>query len=419
MGKCCVAGCGALAIDYARQQFTVGSGDRVVVVKKGDVLSLDGGKGEVLLGAVPMTAPALDEHYQTLMGWVDAARRLRVRTNADTPIDAVTARNYGAEGIGLCRTEHMFFAEDKILVVRQMILADTVEERRVALSRLLPMQQRDFAGIFRAMNGLPVTIRLLDPPLHEFLPTEPAQIEVVARELGVKPEVVRARVEALHESNPMLGHRGCRLAITNPEIYKTQVVAIFLAAVECKQEGIDVRPEIMLPLVGHERELEILRALVVSAANGVMKDSAVPVPYTVGTMIELPRACLVADRLAASVDFFSFGTNDLTQTTLGVSRDDAARFLGEYVRLGIYPVDPFVAIDEDGMGQLIRLGVERGRRAKPGLKIGICGEHGGEPSSVAFCHREGFDYVSCSPFRVPVARLAAAQAALRHKATVD
>jgi pyruvate,orthophosphate dikinase len=383
------------------------------VVKRGDIVSLDGAKGEVIVGAVPMSAPALDDDYRTLMKWVDERRKLRVRTNADTPTDAQTARNYGAEGIGLCRTEHMFFAEDKILAVRQMILADNVQERRRALDKILPMQKEDFAGIFRAMDGLPVTIRLLDPPLHEFLPTELAQIEVVARELGVTPQAVRARVEALHEANPMLGHRGSRLAITNPEIYETQVQAILLAAVECKQAGVDVKPEIMLPIIADARELAIMRALVIKAADGVVKESGVKIDYSVGTMIELPRACVEADKIAAEADFFSFGTNDLTQTTLGVSRDDAARFLGDYVRLGIYPVDPFVAIDRAGVGALMRLGVERGRTTKPGLKIGICGEHGGEPSSVAFCHDIGFDYVSCSPFRVPIARLAAAQAALR------
>jgi pyruvate,orthophosphate dikinase len=400
MGKCCVAGCGAISVDYARGQFSVAQGDTMLVVKKGDLLTLDGGKGDVILGAVPMTAPTLDEDYATLMKWVDGARRLRVRTNADTPTDAQTARNYGAEGIGLCRTEHMFFAEDKILAVRQMILADSEAERRRALEKILPMQREDFVGIFRAMDGLPVTIRLLDPPLHEFLPSEKAQIEVVARELGVTPDVVRARNQALHEANPMLGHRGCRLAITHPEIYETQTRAILEAACEAKRAGVDVRPEIMIPIVGHERELQLMRALVERAAAAVLAREKLDVPYTIGTMIELPRACVVADRIAAAADFFSFGTNDLTQTTLGVSRDDASSFLSDYVKLGIYSVDPFVAIDQDGMGQLIRLGIERGRRTKPKLKIGICGEHGGEPSSVEFCHREGFDYVSCSPLRV-------------------
>jgi len=415
MGKCCVAGAGSINVDYAKAQMSVNADGKVVVVKKGDVLSLDGAKGEVILGAVPMSAPALDDDYKQLMTWVDERRKLRVRTNADTPTDAQTARNYGAEGIGLCRTEHMFFAEDKILAVRQMILADSVEERRRALDKILPMQQKDFVGIFRAMDGLPVTIRLLDPPLHEFLPTEDAQIAVVAEELRVKPDVVRARVAALHESNPMLGHRGCRLAITNPEIYETQVRAILQAAIEVKRAGVDVKPEIMIPIIGHERELAIMRALVIKAADAALADAREKIAYTVGTMIELPRACMVADKLAAEADFFSFGTNDLTQTTLGVSRDDAARFLGDYVKRGIYPVDPFVAIDQEGLGQLMKIGVDKGRSHKPGLKIGICGEHGGEPSSVAFCHSLGFDYVSCSPFRVPIARLAAAQAALKSR----
>jgi pyruvate, orthophosphate dikinase len=413
MGKCCVAGVGAINVDYGKQQFAVSVDGKQVVVKRGDVISLDGGKGDVILGAVPMSAPALDDDYATLMKWVDERRRLKVRTNADTPTDAKTARNYGAEGIGLCRTEHMFFAEDKILAVRQMILADTVDERRRALDKILPMQKQDFAGIFRAMDGLPVTIRLLDPPLHEFLPTEKAQIDVVARELGVTPDAVRARVEALHEANPMLGHRGCRLAITNPEIYETQVKAIIQAALEVQEEGVAVLPEIMIPIVGDGKELRVMRELVVRAADETLAQAGAKIAYTVGTMIELPRACVVADKLAAEADFFSFGTNDLTQTTLGVSRDDAARFLGDYVRLGIYPVDPFVAIDRDGVGALMRLGVEKGRGVKPKLKVGICGEHGGEPSSVAFCHELGLDYVSCSPFRVPIARLAAAQAALR------
>jgi pyruvate,orthophosphate dikinase len=416
MGKCCVAGAGTLNVDYQKEQFSVNADGKVIVIKRGDLLSLDGGKGEVILGAVPMSAPALDEDYQQLMRWVDERRRLRVRTNADTPTDARTARNYGAEGIGLCRTEHMFFAEDKILAVRQMILADSAAARRRALDKILPMQEDDFVGIFRAMGGLPVTIRLLDPPLHEFLPSEDAQIEVVARELGVSPEAVKKRVEALHEANPMLGHRGCRLAITNPEIYETQVRAIVQAAVTVSKEGIAVEPEIMIPIVGHERELRIMRDLVVKVAETVLSEHKAKIAYKVGTMIELPRACVVADRLAKEAQFFSFGTNDLTQTVLGVSRDDAASFLGEYVRRGIYSVDPFVAIDREGLGELIAIGVERGRKARPDLKIGICGEHGGEPSSVAFCHDLGFDYVSCSPFRVPIARLAAAQAALRAKA---
>ncbi|HEX4457030.1 MAG TPA: pyruvate, phosphate dikinase, partial [Polyangia bacterium] len=415
MGKCCVAGSSSINVDYGKQQFSVNADGKLLVVRKGDVISLDGAKGEVILGAVPMSAPELDDDYRTLMRWVDERRKLKVRTNADTPTDAKTARNYGAEGIGLCRTEHMFFAEDKILAVREMILADNVQQRRRALDKILPMQEEDFVGIFRAMDGLPVTIRLLDPPLHEFLPQEAAQIDIVAQELGVSAAAVRARVAALHESNPMLGHRGCRLAMTNPEIYETQVRAIMQAAVTVAGQGATVIPEIMIPIIGHERELAIMKELVVRVADAVLAERKSKLRYLVGTMIELPRACVVADRLAKEAQFFSFGTNDLTQTTLGVSRDDAASFLGEYVRRGVYPVDPFVAIDRDGMGQLIAMGVERGRKARPDIKIGICGEHGGEPSSVAFCHDLGFDYVSCSPFRVPIARLAAAQAALQKR----
>ena len=413
MGKCCVAGCGDIDVSYAKAEMTARTRDGVVTLKAGDVITLDGSKGEVILGALPKVAPALDDHYRALMGWVDATRRLGVRTNADTPQDARTARSYGAEGIGLCRTEHMFFDEAKILAVRQMILADTEAERRVALEKILPMQREDFVGIFRAMDGLPVTVRLLDPPLHEFLPTEEAQITEVAAALGVTPAALRSRVSALHEANPMLGHRGCRLAVTHPEIYETQVRAIFQAAAQCVREGVVVKPEVMIPLVGAATELEVLRALCVRTADAELAREGVAVAYTVGTMIELPRACVVADAIAAHADFFSFGTNDLTQTTFGLSRDDAGRFLGVYVSKGLLPKDPFVVLDREGVGALIRMAVEKGRGVKPKLKVGICGEHGGEPSSVAFCHEAGFDYVSCSPFRVPIARLAAAQAALR------
>jgi phosphoenolpyruvate synthase/pyruvate phosphate dikinase len=415
MGKCCVAGCSDVHIDYGRGEMWVNTPSGKVSVRKGDVLSLDGGKGEVILGAVPFTAPALDEDYRTVMAWVDESRRLGVRTNADTPVDAATARSYGAEGIGLCRTEHMFFDEAKILAVREMILADTEVERRAALAKILPMQREDFIGIFKAMDGLPVTIRLLDPPLHEFLPTEDAQIDEVAQGLGVTADAVRARVVALHEANPMLGHRGCRLGVTHPEIYETQVRAIIEAACACRREGVNVRPEIMIPLVGAASELRVLRALTEETARDVIAKEAVDVAYTIGTMIELPRACVAAGKIAEHADFFSFGTNDLTQTALGLSRDDAGKFLGVYVERGIYPKDPFVALDQEGVGELIHMAIERGRTTKPGLKVGICGEHGGEPSSVAFCHDAGLDYVSCSPFRVPIARLAAAQAALRSR----
>jgi pyruvate,orthophosphate dikinase len=415
MGKCCVAGCADIDVSYSKGEMTARTREGHVVLRKGDILTLDGSKGEVILGAVPRTAPALDENFRTMMAWVDETRRLGVRTNADTPHDAATARSYGAEGIGLCRTEHMFFDEAKILAVREMILADTEADRRKALAKILPMQREDFVGIFKAMSGLPVTVRLLDPPLHEFLPNEPAQVAVVAASLGVTPDVVAARVTALHEANPMLGHRGCRLGVTHPEIYETQTRAILEAAVECQRAGVTVRPEIMIPLVGTAAELERLRALCDATAREVLAAAGVDVAYTLGTMIELPRACVVADAIARHADFFSFGTNDLTQTTLGLSRDDAGRFLGRYVELGIFAQDPFVTLDRDGVGALIRMAVAKGRSVKPGLKVGICGEHGGDPPSVAFCHDEGFDYVSCSPYRVPIARLAAAQAALRSK----
>ena len=415
MGKCCVAGCADLDVSYARGELTARTAQGPVVLRRGDVITLDGSKGEVILGALPRTAPALDVYWTTLMAWVDEARRLRVRTNADTPHDARVARSYGAEGIGLCRTEHMFFDEQRILAVREMILAHDADARRVALAKILPMQREDFVGIFTAMEGLPVTIRLLDPPLHEFLPAEPAQIADVARALGVTPEAVAARVTALHEANPMLGHRGCRLGITHPEIYDTQVRAIVEAAVRCQRDGVRVVPEIMIPLVGTAAELSLLRARCLAVADAVLRDEGASLDYTVGTMIELPRACVTADAIAANADFFSFGTNDLTQTALGLSRDDAGRFLGDYVAQGIYAKDPFVTLDRDGVGALVRMAVEKGRAVKPALKVGICGEHGGDPESVGFCHDVGMDYVSCSPFRVPIARLAAAQAAVRAK----
>ncbi|MFO0644924.1 MAG: pyruvate, phosphate dikinase [Polyangiales bacterium] len=416
MGKCCVAGCSDIDVSYGKGEMTARTKEGLVTLRKGDILTLDGSKGEVILGAVPRTAPALDENFRAMMAWVDETRRLGVRTNADTPHDAETARSYGAEGIGLCRTEHMFFDEAKILAVREMILADTEADRRKALAKILPMQRQDFVGIFKAMDGLPVTVRLLDPPLHEFLPTEAAQVAIVAASLGVTPDAVKARVTALHEANPMLGHRGCRLGITHPEIYETQTRAIMEAAVVCHREGVKVRPEIMIPLVGMASELERLRELCDKTAKEILAAANVTIPYTLGTMIELPRACVVADAIAHHADFFSFGTNDLTQTTLGLSRDDAGRFLGRYVELGIFARDPFVTLDRDGVGSLIRMAVAKGRSIKPKLKVGICGEHGGDPASVAFCHEEGFDYVSCSPYRVPIARLAAAQAALRSKA---
>ena len=413
MGKCCVTGCGALEIDYRAARFTVQvRGRGPVVIHQGDVISIDGTTGEVMRGAVPLVDPVLPAEYGRLMGWADRARRLRVRANADTPEDAQRAREFGAEGIGLCRTEHMFFGKDRILAVRQMILASDEAGRREALAKILPMQREDFTGILSAMHGLPVTIRLLDPPLHEFLPQRAEEIAEVAGALDVELREVERRVEALHEFNPMLGHRGVRLAITYPEIYEIQTQAIMEAACALKASGVHVIPEIMIPLVGLEVELKQARALVVNIAERVIAETGTRVEYTVGTMIELPRACIVADHIANHADFFSFGTNDLTQTTFGLSRDDASRFLPAYIDQGLLLRDPFVELDREGVGGLIKIGIERGRSTQPTLKVGICGEHGGNPSSVEFCHQVGFDYVSCSPYRVPIARLAAGQAAL-------
>ena len=413
MGKCCVTGAAMIRIDYARRMFSVTAPDRVSTVFEGDVVSLDGTTGEVILGALPLAEAEFPPEYDRLMTWVDAARRLRVRANADTPEDAVRARAFGAEGIGLCRTEHMFFGPDRILAVREMILARDEGERRAALAKILPFQRSDFHGILKAMAGLPVTIRLLDPPLHEFLPHTAAEIAELARDLRVAVRDVEGRVEGLRESNPMLGHRGVRLAITFPEIYEVQVRAIMEAACDLKAEGVDVDPEIMIPIVGILGELEDQRARATKIASAVLRERGVAVPYTIGTMIELPRACVIADQIAAHADFFSFGTNDLTQTTFGLSRDDAGRFLPAYIKRHVLKRDPFIELDRDGVGGLMRMAIERGRAVKPGLKIGICGEHGGNPPSVTFCHEIGLDYVSCSPYRVPIARLAAAQAALK------
>ncbi|GAB4184033.1 MAG: pyruvate, phosphate dikinase [Geothermobacteraceae bacterium] len=410
MGKCCVSGCGDIRVDYQAQQFVTAGG---VTIRKGDLITLDGSTGEVMKGKVPTVEPELTGEFGRLMEWVDRFRRLRVRTNADTPHDSKVARAFGAEGIGLCRTEHMFFEGERIMAVREMILASDLEGRKRALEKILPMQKGDFIGIFREMKGLPVTIRLLDPPLHEFLPQTDQEINELAEQMRVKPDVLRAKVNALHEFNPMLGHRGCRLAISYPEIYDMQVRAIMEAACELiKNEGFEIVPEIMIPLVGEVKELAILRANAVRVADEVIAAYGVKVEYLIGTMIELPRAALTADAIAREADFFSFGTNDLTQTTYGLSRDDAGKFLPFYIEKEIYPVDPFVALDQEGVGQLVQMGCEKGRATRPDIKLGICGEHGGEPSSVIFCHRIGLDYVSCSPFRVPIARLAAAQAAL-------
>ncbi|TLM65290.1 MAG: pyruvate, phosphate dikinase [Deltaproteobacteria bacterium] len=410
MGKCCVAGCGDIKVDYKAQQFTAKGG---LVVKKGDVITLDGSSGEVMMGQVPTVQPELTGDFGQLMGWVDGIRRLKVRTNADTPHDSQVARDFGAEGIGLCRTEHMFFEGERIMAVREMILAADLEGRQKALAKILPMQKGDFLGIFRVMKGLPVTIRLLDPPLHEFLPHADAELEALAKEMNVPAATLKAKVESLHEFNPMLGHRGCRLAITFPEIYDMQVRAIMEAACELiRNEGFEIVPEIMIPLVGEVKELAVLRQNAIRVADAVIAEYGVKVKYLIGTMIELPRAALTADEIAKEAEFFSFGTNDLTQTTYGLSRDDAGKFLPYYVEKDLYPNDPFVALDQVGVGMLVKMGCEKGRATRPDLKLGICGEHGGEASSVKFCHRIGLDYVSCSPFRVPIARLAAAQAVL-------
>ena len=408
MGKCCVAGVQDLVVDYAKQKFTLGG----QIVKKGEVISLDGTKGEIILGECKTTPPSLSGAFGTLMKWADEYRKLGVRTNADTPKDAKVAREFGAEGIGLCRTEHMFFEADRILAFREMILANDVKGRRKALDKIKPMQKGDFKEIFRVMDGLPVTIRLLDPPLHEFLPNTEAEIAEVAKALKTPVAEVKTKREALHESNPMLGHRGCRLGITFPEIYEMQVRAIVEAACEVKKEKIDVVPEIMIPLVGHVKELEILKNMTVQVADEIIKSYNVKLSYMVGTMIELPRAALTADKIAEHAEFFSFGTNDLTQTTFGLSRDDAGKFLPDYVEKKILPNDPFQALDQEGVGELVRIGIEKGRKTRKKLKVGICGEHGGEPSSIEFCHKVGMNYVSCSPYRVPIARLAAAHAAM-------
>jgi len=411
MGKCCVAGVGDIHIDYAQEMFTV-NGRKV---KKLDWISLDGSKGEVILGQVPTIQPQLSGDFGKVMKWVDQIRRLKVRTNADTPHDAQIARDFGAQGIGLTRTEHMFFEGERIDAVREMILAEDSPGREKALAKILPMQREDFVGIFRAMAGLPVTIRTLDPPLHEFLPNTDQEIKDLAKKLGVKPKVIKEKVDSLHEANPMLGHRGCRLGIVYPEITAMQARAIMEAACQVTKEGKKVLPEIMIPLVGHVNELKLQREIVDQAAQEVMAKTGVKVKYMVGTMIELPRAALTADEIAAAADFFSFGTNDLTQTTFGLSRDDAGKFLPNYVKEGILERDPFIVLDQGGVGLLVEMGLQKGRKIKPNLKVGICGEHGGEPSSVEFCHRIGMDYVSCSPYRVPIARLAAAHAVIKEK----
>jgi len=409
MGTCCVAGCGDITV--GDKHFTVG-GTRV---NEGDTISLDGSTGNVYLGAIATQDAELTGDFGKFMGWVDEVRTMGVRANADTPHDAEVARKFGAEGIGLCRTEHMFFQEDRIAAVREMIVAKTVEQRQRALDKLLPMQQGDFEGLFKAMAGFPVTIRLLDPPLHEFLPHTDDEIRGLAKDMGLTFEELKATVESLHEFNPMMGHRGCRLAVTFPEIATMQSKAIIQAAINVNKQGGNVVPEIMIPLVGEVKELKFVKDTVVAAAEEAIKAAGVTLEYHIGTMIEIPRAALTADEIATEADFFSFGTNDLTQMTFGFSRDDAGKFLGDYYAKKIYESDPFQRLDQVGVGQLVEMACEKGRKTRPDIKLGICGEHGGEPTSVEFCYKTGLDYVSCSPFRVPIARLAAAQARVNNK----
>ncbi len=411
MGKCCVAGCAGLKISEKNKTLEIGS----KVYKEGDYLSLNGSTGEVIDGQVPLISSELTGDFGTIMDWADAVRTIKIRANAETPLDAATALKFGAEGIGLCRTEHMFFEGDRIVAVREMILSETLEGRKKALAKLEPIQKGDFLSLFEIMDGLPVTVRLIDPPLHEFLPHTDEAAQEMATQMGVSLETVQHKVHQLHEFNPMLGHRGCRLGITFPEIIEMQARAIIGAAIDLKKEGKVVIPEIMIPLIGTVAELKMTKTKIVKICDELVKAAGIQLEYTVGTMIEIPRAALTADLIAAEADFFSFGTNDLTQMTFGVSRDDAGSFLPGYVEKGILKDDPFQVLDQEGVGQLIEIAVEKGRKVKPDLKIGICGEHGGEPSSIEFCYRSGFDYVSCSPYRIPIARLAAAQAVLRKK----
>ena len=410
MGTCCVSGCGEIQVDEEKKTLTLADG---TVFKEGDYISLDGSTGYVYGEQVKTVAPEISGNFETIMEWADATRKLQIRTNADTPRDATQARKFGAEGIGLCRTEHMFFEEERIFNFRRMITADTVEKREEALAKILPYQRDDFEGLFRAMDGYTVTIRFLDPPLHEFLPHTDEEIKPLAKSLGMTFEALKARVISLKEFNPMMGHRGCRLAVTYPEIAKMQTTAVIEAAINVKKEGIDVHPEIMIPLVGSVKELKYVKDIVVATAEEILAKSDTKVEYHVGTMIEIPRAALTADEIAQEAEFFSFGTNDLTQMTFGFSRDDATKFLGDYYGKKILEQDPFATIDQDGVGKLVAMAAELGRKTRPEIHLGICGEHGGDPKSIDFCHRVGLDYVSCSPFRVPVARLAAAQAAIK------
>ena len=412
MGRPCVTGAGAIRVDADARAFGVGD----VVVRQGDVITIDGSTGEVILGEIPTVEPELSGEFATLMAWADEMRELGVRANAETPDDAARAREFGAEGIGLCRTEHMFFEDERIVAMREMIMAEDEAGRREPLERILPMQRADFAALFRIMAGQPVTIRLLDPPLHEFLPADAHELEELARRMGADADRVRIRAGSLRELNPMLGHRGCRLGISHPEIYDMQARAILEAAVEAERaEGAPVLLEIMAPLVATRRELDIVRGRIEAVAADVRRETGGDPRYLIGTMIELPRAALRAAEIAESADFFSFGTNDLTQTAFGISRDDSGRFLERYLAEGVFEIDPFVSLDTEGVGELVAMAAERGRAGRADLKLGICGEHGGDPASIAFCQKIGLDYVSCSPYRVPIARLAAAQAAIRDR----
>ena len=411
MGTCCVAGCGDIKVDYDNACFSVGD----TVVKQGDYISIDGSTGNVYLGQIETESAKMAGDFGTFMGWVDEIRTMQVRTNADTPRDAKQAKEFGAEGIGLCRTEHMFFAEDRIPAIREMIVSKTAEQRKTALAKILPMQRGDFEAIFRAMDGLPVTIRLLDPPLHEFVPHTDEDIKALADEMGLTFEELKATVDGLEEFNPMLGHRGCRLAVTFPEIAEMQARAIMEAAVACNKDGMNVVPEIMVPLVGEVKELKYVKKFIVDTAEKVLEENNMKFDYKIGTMIEIPRAALTADEIAKEAEFFSFGTNDLTQMTFGFSRDDAGKFLNDYYEKKIFESDPFAKLDQVGVGKLVKMGAELGRATRPDIKLGICGEHGGDPSTVEFCYNVGLNYVSCSPFRVPIARLAAAQAVVNAK----
>jgi pyruvate,orthophosphate dikinase len=410
MGKSCVAGCEEIRVFEKKEYFTV----KDIKVNKGDWITLDGSTGQVYLGQIPVVDAELSGNFGIFMKWVDEFRKLGVRANADTPKDSEVALKFGAAGIGLCRTEHMFFEASRIKAVRKMIVARNEKDRRDALMTLLPFQKQDFIEIFEVMQGLPVTIRLLDPPLHEFLPTKDSDIEELAKELGLEFDELKNTINSLHEINPMMGHRGCRLPITYPEILEMQTRAIIEAAIELTKKGIIVKPEIMIPVVGIANEVNLLKGQIVEISDELIKKNNVKLEYKVGTMIEVPRACLIADEIAVEAEFFSFGTNDLTQLTFGFSRDDSGKFLPDYIKKGILERDPFETLDRKGVGELVKLAVQRGRKTRNNLKIGICGEHGGDPSSIEFCHIIGMDYVSCSPFRVPIARLAAAQAALRN-----